>query len=127
MYLSGKVVIRHNNSREYKNSKETWHEDNLALQFNDGAATKGYVRFDTNPITGVYPALTEDSFVGINYAKNTNVDCTIGYAEGELVGEDLTDPSVKNFYLDDVVNRYECALLIQMGQTVKGQNATYEL
>lgn len=127
LYLSGKVIIRHNNSREKKNGVETWHEDNLALQQNEGGATKGYVRFDKNPHTGTFPALDEDSFVGINYAKNYNIDCTKDYGGSMLVGQDLTDPSIKNFYLDDVVNRYKYALLIHIGKGSKNKNATYEL
>lgn len=124
MYLSGHCVIRHNYSRELVKGVEKISEDNLALQ-KQGA--KGYVRFEKNRDTNSFPALDSDSFVGINYAKNYNIDCTIGYAEGILSGEDLSDPSVKNFYLDDVVNRYKYALLIQMGKGSKGSNATYEL
>ena len=104
LYLSGKMNVTNNMSREY----DEVYEDNLALQLQDN--TKGYVHIDpSNP-------LDTSSLIGVNYAKNTDIDISEGYGSAMLNltpgSKDLTDPSVKCFVLDEVVGRLSYELLI---------------
>lgn len=121
LWLSGTMNITNNMSREYKDGVENYYEDNLALQLQSD--TKGYINIDPNN------PLKEDSLVGVNYAKNTDLDISKGYGSSMLDlnpgSQDLTDTSAKCFVLDEVVGRLSYELLVNT--KIGNSKGSYEL